>query len=179
MDTIIEEGFTRLTGMIQELGERRGALEKEILTDLSGLLAKMATLATPLVGTLGNQFLEKSKQDAKGELYDTIHYEKMMIIIGRADEPASYRPDDLKKSVQKQFCVLTEDGKIAELMYSDDGFIIDSHLNIITPEEALDLYGPELLFMLYRALYDFGNLQEDLVKALETTLTFVQEKEEE
>lgn len=178
MDTIIEEGFTRLTETIQELGEKRGALEKEILADLSGLLARMATLATPLVGTLGNQFLEKSKQDGKGELYDSIHYEKKMIILGRADEPASYRPDDLKKSVQKQFCVLTEDGKIAELMYSDDGFIIDSYINPLTPEEALDLYGPELLFMLYRALNDYGNLQEELVVALDTTLAFIQQKEE-
>jgi hypothetical protein len=178
MDTIIEEGFTRLTETIAELGERRGTLEAEILSDLSGLLEKMATLATPLVGTLGNQFLEKSKQDAKGELYDTVHYEKKMIVIGRAEEPVHYRPDDPKKSVQKQFCLLTEDGELAELMYSDDGFIIDSYLNPLTPKEAIELYGPELLFMLYRALHDYGNLQEELVVALDTTLAFIQQKEE-
>ncbi len=178
MDAVIEEGFSRLTETIAELGEKRGTLEAEIVSDLSGLLEKMATLATPLVGTLGNQFLEKSKQDSKGELYDTAHYEKKMVVLGRAEEPVNYRPDDLKKSVQKQFCVLTEDGNFAELMYSDDGFIIDSYLNPLTPQEAIDLYGPELLFMLYRALHDYGNLQEELVVALDTTLAFIQQKEE-
>jgi len=178
MDQIIEEGFTRLTETMKELGERREELDSAIRSDLSGLLSRMAALATPLVGVLGNQFLLKSKQDGKGELYDTVHYDEKMIIIGRADETAPYRPDDMTKAVQKQFCVLTEGGSIAELMYSDDGFIIDSYLNQLTPEEAMNLYGPELLFMLYRALHDYAHMEEEVVKALETTLALIQGKKE-
>ncbi|MDO8841118.1 hypothetical protein [Methanocalculus sp.] len=178
MDQIIEEGFTRLTETMKELGDRKEELDSALRSDLSGLLSRMATLATPLVGKLGNQFLNKSKQDGKGELYDTIYYDEKMVIIGRTDDPAPFRPDDMTKSVQKQFCVLTEGGTIAELMYSDDGFIIDSYLNQLTPEEAIELYGLELLYMLYRALYEYANMEEEFVKALEKTLAFIQVKEE-
>ncbi len=178
MDKIIEDGFTRLTETIKELDTKADELDAAIRSDLAGLLERMAAKATPLVGKIGNELLDKSKQDAKGDLYDSRHYEMKMILLGRSDEPAAYRPDDMMKKVSRQFCILREDGVIAELMYSDDGFIIDSYINPLTPEEAIDLYGPGVIFMLYRALLEYGNLEEELVQALEKTLSFIQQEKE-
>jgi len=178
MDQIIEDGFIRLTETIQEFGKRKEELDSAIRSDLSSLLSKMAALAVPLVGSLGNVFLEKSKQDAKGELYNTVHYNSKMIVLGRTDEPVPFRPDDINKRVVKQFCVLSEDGSIAELMYSDDGFIIDSYLNHLTPEEAIDLYGPDIIYMLFYAVREYGSMEEELVQALEITLAFIQQKKD-
>ncbi len=173
MDQIIEDGFLRLTETIEEYNGRIDGLEETIRSDLAGLLSRMVTLTTPLIGSLGQQFLHKTKKDGKGELYDTIHYDEKMIIIGRAEEPVAIRPDDMTRKVDKQFCVLTEKGTIAELMFSDDGFIIDSYLNPLTAEEAIDFYGPGVIYMLYRALHDYANLEEELIRSLEMTIAFI------
>jgi len=179
MDQIIEDGFMRLTETINELDRSIDELDTAIRSDLAGLLSRMVALTTPLIGSLGQQFLQKTKKDGKEELYDTIHYDEKMIIIGRAEEPVTIRPDNMTRKVDKQFCVLTEKGAIAELMYSDDGFIIDSYLNPLTAEDAIDFYGPGVIYMLYRALHDYANLEEELIRSLEMTIAFIQGEKKE
>jgi len=95
-----------------------------------------------------------------------------MIVLGKTD-PAGYRPDNMSKKVDDQFCVLSEDGKFYELMFSFDGFIVDSYANPISPKDALDRYGYEPMYMLYQALHDYLKGQEDLVAALKLVLAFV------
>ena len=95
-----------------------------------------------------------------------------MIVLGKTD-PAGNRPDDVSKKIDDQFCVLSEDGKFYELMFSFDGFIVDSYANPITAKDALDRYGYEPMYMLYQALHDYLKGQEDLVAALKLVLAFV------
>ena len=42
-----------------------------------------------------------------------------------------------------------------------------------TPEDALGVYGPELIFMLYRGLREYHEGQEALLNALRTTLEYL------
>jgi len=58
-------------------------------------------------------------------------------------------------------------------MYSSDGFIVDSYQNEITPREALDIYGYDVMFMLYRAMHDYLKGQEALVEALGVTIEYL------
>ena len=50
-----------------------------------------------------------------------------MIVLAKTD-PMNYRPDDVTKKVDDQFCTLSEDGRFYELMYSSDGMSVDSYL---------------------------------------------------
>jgi hypothetical protein len=116
--------------------------------------------------------LERGKQDTKGELYDTVFFRNKMIVLGKT-EPEGQRPDNPGKKVDDQFCVFSEDGKFYELLYSFDGFLVDSYLQPITPGQALTRYGLDIMVMLYLALKDYLEGEEELVKALKLTLEYL------
>ncbi len=169
----IEAGFSLLVERVTDMDRKADDLKKEILRQDGALLGRMATVAAPVVKKIGLALLRQGKQDLKGELYDASFYDRRMIVLGKTD-PVPHRPDNPGKAVTDQFCVLSESGTFYELMYSTDGFIVDSYLNAISSGEAIDLYTHEVVLMLYRALRDYLSEQEDLLAALEKTLAFIQ-----
>ena len=171
----IEAGFKKLADRIREREQEKSVLSEEVTRKESDLLSRMARTARPLVPAIGMNMLERGKQDTKGELYDTVFSRKKMIVLGKTD-PAEYRPDDITKKVDDQFCVLSEDGKIYEIMYSFDGFLVDSYRNEISPGEAVSRYGVQILYMLYAALHDYLTDQDELIGALKITLDFISGK---
>jgi len=172
----IEAGFKKLADRIREREGEKGALSEEVKKKEAALLSRMAKTAKPLIPTIGMNLLERGKQDTKGELYDTVFSRNKMIVLGKTD-PVEFRPDNITKKVDDQFCVLSEDGKIYEVMYSFDGFLVDSYRNKISPEEAMSRYGVEILYMLYHAFHDYLKGQDELIGALKITLDFISEKE--
>ena len=132
----------------------------------------MAEMSKSVIKIIGLNMLMKGKQDGKGELFDTSFYQQKMIVLGKTD-PMKYRPDDVTKKVDDQFCILSEDGKFYELMYSSDGVSVDSFLQPLSGREVIDIYGYDAMFMLYRAMHDYEKNQEELLKALEKTLNFI------
>jgi hypothetical protein len=173
----IETGFTKLTEKIDEMTKNTDNAAKKIKENDAVLMEKMAGMALPVIQSIGLNMLEKGKQQGSGELYDTTFYPQKMIVLGKT-EPVKFRLDDISKKVDDQFCLLSEDGKFYEIMYSSNGFLTDSYLHPLTPREVLDLYGYEIMFMLYRALMDYLKNQEALLEALEKTINFVFAKEE-
>lgn len=171
----IEQGFQKLVDRIAEIEgkkEEKATLSEKVRKNDAALLGRMAKSAAPLIPGIGLNMVQRGKQDTKGELYDTSFTRKKMIVLGKT-EPAEFRPDNPSKKVDDQFCVLSEDGKFYELMYSFDGFMVDSYLNPLTPREALDRYGLEVMRMLYHALHDYLKEEEELIKALRVTIDFV------
>ena len=78
----------------------------------------MTASARSVVKAVGLNMLKMGKQDTKGEIYDPdADYPAKMIILGKA-EPNAFRPDNPGKQITDQFCVLSEDGDLFELMYS-------------------------------------------------------------
>lgn len=171
----IEAGFRKLVNRIKEREPEKGALGEKVHGKEADLLSRMARTARPLVPTIGMNMLYRGKQDTKGELYDTAFFPKKMIVLGKT-EPVEFRPDNMSKKVDDQFCVLSEDGKIYELMYSFDGFLVDSYLKEISPREAVSRYGIEILYMLYAAFHDYLKDQDELIGALKITLDFISGK---
>ena len=168
----IEAGFKKILEKIDELQAKEGPLAKEILENDAKLLNRMAVSSQPIVKKVGLNMLRMGKQDTKGEIYDPAYYPAKMIVLGKVD-PDPYRPDNPTKTITDQFCVLSEDGDFFELMYSFDGFLTDSYLNKIDAKRAIDRYGYDILFMLYRAIHDYLNAEEDLVAALEKVIGYV------
>jgi hypothetical protein len=171
----IEQGFQKLVDRIadtEKMKEEKAILSEKIQKNDAALLGRMAKRAAPLIPGIGLNILQKGKQDTKGELYDTSFTRKKMLILGKT-EPAQFRPDNPSKKIDDQFCVLSEDGKFYEVMYSFDGFLVDSYLNPLTPREALDRYGLEVMRMLYHALHDYLKGEEELIKALRVTMDFI------
>jgi hypothetical protein len=168
----IEAGFTKLTEKINEMTKSTDYAAQKIKENDAVLMEKMAGMALPVVQSIGLNMLDKGKQQGSGELYDTVFYQQKMIVLGKTD-PVKFRLDDINKKVDDQFCLLSEDGKFYEIMYSSDGFLVDSYLHPLTPREVLDLYGYEIMFMLYRALHDYLKNQDALLEALEKTINFV------
>lgn len=176
----IEAGYEKIMQKITELKEQDRTLSEKIRTNDAVLLGRMAQSSVPIVKSIGLAMLERGKQDAKGEIYNAAYYPKKMIILGKS-EPSPFRPDNPAKKVTDQFCVLSEDGTFFELMYSSDGFLTDSFLNPIDPKVALDVYGYDVMYMLYKAMHDYLNDEQALIGALETTLLYVfpQQNEEQ
>lgn len=169
----IEAGYKKLEEKIQELQEKAGSLAKEIRDHDAELLARMAKSAIPVVKVVGLNMLRKGKQDTKGEIYDPAYFPGKMIILGKAAEPAASRPDNPQMPVTDQFCVMSEEGKFYELMYSFDGFLTDSYLNPLDAKTAIEHYGYDIMFMLYRAMHDYLKGEEALVEALEKVMGYV------
>ena len=168
----VEAGFQKLIERINESGKERESLKEEVKKQEVALFSKMAGLAAPLIPDIGIMMLLRGKQDTKGELYDTLFHRKKMIVLGKTD-PVAHRPDNTAKKVDDQFCVLSEDGKFYEMMFSFDGFIVDSFANPISPKDALDRYGYDPMYMLYQALHDYLKGQEELIAAMKLVLEFV------
>jgi hypothetical protein len=168
----IEEGFNELVKRLKERKEEKEALVDKIRQNDVALLTRMAKSAKPLIPGIGLNLLKRGKQDTKGELYDTVFMRKKMVVLGKT-EPSATRPDNPAKKVDDQFCVFSEDGKFYELLYSFDGFLVDSFLKPITPEQALSSYGIEAMVMLYHALHDYLKGEDELIKALQTTLAYI------
>jgi len=169
----IEAGFKKLEQKIKELQEKSESLSQDIRDHEKELLAQMAKSAIPVIGIVGLNMLRMGKQDTKGEIYDPAFYSQKMIILGKAVKPAAFRPDNTQKEVIDQFCVLSEDGQFFELMYSFDGFLHDSFLNPIDTKTAIDRYGYDIIFMLYRAMHDYLKGEEALVEALEKVISYI------
>ncbi|HET6580485.1 MAG TPA: hypothetical protein VFG36_01255 [Methanoregula sp.] len=169
----IEAGYKKIEQKIQELQEKSDSLSKEIRDHDAELLARMAKSAVPVVRVVGLNMLKKGKQDTKGEIYDPAYFPGKMIILGKAIKPAESRPDNPHMPVTDQFCVMSEEGKFFELMYSFDGFLHDSFLNPIDTKTAIDHYGYDIMFMLYRAMHDYLKGEEALVEALEKVIGYV------
>lgn len=172
MTDVIETGFTRIIEKIQQVQDKKKQLSETVRTNDTALLERMATTAVPVVQSKGIQMLKKGKQGNDGELYDTQYYEKKMIILGKTD-PVPFRPDNPAKKVIDQFCLLSEDGEFFELMYSSDGFVTDSYLNRLDGKTALDVYGYDVMYMLYKAMHDFLATEEALVAALDVVIAYV------
>ena len=172
MDPIIEEGYARLLETLDDLQEKREESAATLRENIGALIARMAADTAPVVGTIGLEMLRRAKREASGELYGQEYYEKKMIVLGKA-EPLPYRPDDPTKPIDTQVCVLDEEGKFYEVMYTTTDIRTDSYKNPITPEEAVDIYGYDLVFMLYRALYEYVEKEEELVAALAQALEYI------
>ncbi len=177
-NSIIEEGFNALITKIEDIKKESEPLKSEVLKNDALLFSRMGRKSSSFVKEIGLNMLKIGKQDTKGELYGAAYYPEKMILLGRTD-PAPYRPDDPTKAVTDEFCVLSEKGKFFNLMYSSDGFLVDSFLQPFEPGEALDLYGYEIMLMLYRAMRDNLKEDEDLVKGLCTTIEFIAGKKSE
>jgi len=172
MDPIIEEGYTRLLETLEELQAKKEESASKVQENAGALLARMAADTAPVVGRMGLDMLRRAKREASGELYDQEYYEKKMIVLGKTD-PLPYRPDDPSKPIDTQICVLGEDGNLFEVMYTTTEIRIDSYLAPLTPEEAFDLYGYDVVVMLYRALYEYAEKEEELTAALARTLEYI------
>jgi hypothetical protein len=169
----IEAGLKKLEKKIQELQEKGDSLSHEIRNHDTELLTRMAKSAIAVVKVVGLNMLRKGKQDTKGEIYDPAYYPQKMIILGKAAQAAAFRPDNPQMPVTDQFCVMSEEGKFFELMYSFDGFLHDSFLNPIDTKTAIDHYGYDIMFMLYRAMHDYMKGEEALVEALEKVMGYI------
>lgn len=168
----IEAGFEKLMQKIEDMKKTDAKLSAEIKAHEGELLGRMGVKAIPVVKSVGLNLLKIGKEDTKGEIYDANYYTEKMIILGKT-APAAFRPDDVSKKITDQFCVLSEKGKFFELMYSSDGFITDSYLNPIDPKSAIDEYGYDILFMLYRAMQEYLKGETELVAALEKVIGYV------
>jgi hypothetical protein len=168
----IETGFDKLIEKIEANRGKTTELSAKIKENDAKLLTRMVKSAIPVVKTVGLDLLKMGKQDTKGEIYDPMYYPRKMIILGKS-EPAAFRPDNPQKQITDQFCVLSDEGKIFELMYSFDGFLTDSYLNPIDAKTALEHYGYDVMFMLYRALHDYLEGEEALIEALDKVIGYV------
>jgi hypothetical protein len=172
----IEAGLKKIEEKIKDLKaleEKRDSLSQEIRDHDAELLTRMAKIAVPVVKIIGLNMLRKGKHDTKGEIYDPAYFPGKMIILGKSVNPASSRPDNPQMPVTDQFCVLSAEGKLFELMYSFDGFLTDSYLNPIDAKTAIEHYGYDLMYMLYCAIHDYLKGEEALVEALEKVIAFV------
>lgn len=176
MDPIVEQGFERLLDVIKEAKEKQQEIAEMIIKEDKALLEKMLSAVVPVVQVAGSLFMKRAKQDTKGDLYDQMYYSDKMIILGKTETPASFRPDDPKKQVTQQFCVASEKGELFELMFSNDGFVVDTYASPLSAEDALVFYGYDILYMLYSAIRDYALAEEDLLDALDLTLGFLQQK---
>lgn len=176
MDEIVEQGFDRLQTLISETKQKQDDAYRELCNQSASLLSRMIEAVAPIAGEIGSEFLLKAKQDTKGELYDQKYYDEKMIILGKTDSPMEYRPDDPKKKVTQQFCVLSEKGVLYELMFSNDGFVVDTFASPLTPEDALVFYGYDIMYMLYSAMRDYYLAEEEILASLDIALGYIQKK---
>jgi hypothetical protein len=167
----IEKGFDEIFNELDELNKAQEARAKQILEGKGKLLEKMAQTAIPVVARVGLSMVNRAKIDSKGEPYNAEYFPEKMLVLGKT-EPAKFRPDDVAKPVADQFCVISEKGQFFELMYSSTPVFLDSYLNPLAPDEVIDIYGLEVMFMLYRAMRDYLETNREILDALGKVLAF-------
>lgn len=172
MDPIIEEGYAKLLETIEATQAKKDKSVSELKENIGDLIARMAFDTAPVVSKIGLEMLWRAKREASGDLYDQEFYEEKMIVLAKSD-PLPYRPDDPAKPVDTQLCVFCEDGNFYEVMYTTTEIRVDSYKSLITPEEASDIYGYDLVFMLYRAMYEYAEQEEELVGALARSIEYI------
>jgi hypothetical protein len=173
MEDVVNNGYTRLIELIQTTDaaiDKNAAVLQEREAELLG---RMGTMTGPVIKDAGITILEKGKKDNQDGIYDAVHYDARVFILGKSIDLAPYRPDNMNRPVIDQFCLLSEDGKFYEVMYSADDLIVDSYMGELTPRQVLDIYGYEAVFMLYKGMKEYLEGQENLLSGLETTLQFL------
>lgn len=172
----IEEGFSALVQVLEEKHEKNEQSAQIMSEKAATLMNRMASLAAPLVPKVGLEMIRSGTQDGQGgDLFGVEYFKGRMLLLGKTD-PVPFRPDMPSKSVTDQFCVLGEDGRFYEIMYSLEEGRVDAFQAAIEPAVIMDVYGYEVMFMLYRALRDFKAVEEELVTAFERVLTFIDAK---
>ncbi|TAJ44592.1 hypothetical protein [Methanofollis fontis] len=174
----IEAGYNALIRRIKEAETEKEQMTAEVAGKRAELLARMGEMAAPIVGRIGMNLLKKGRKDTKGEIFNPEYYRERMIVLGRTD-PLPYRPDDAQKRVNDQFCTLNEKGEFMELMYSTEGMEVDSYACPLSAADAIEIYGDEVMLMLYRALSEYYKEEEETVAALGRTLDLITGKKEE
>ncbi|MFH0966653.1 MAG: hypothetical protein V1862_03075, partial [Methanobacteriota archaeon] len=173
MDDIVINGYSRLIELIQTTDtviDQNAAVLQEREAELLG---RMGTMTGPVIKDAGITILEKGKKDNQGGIYDAVHYDARVFILGKSIDLVPYRPDNMSRTVNDQFCLLCEDGKFYEVMYSTDDLIVDSYMGELTPRQVLDIYGYEAVYMLYKGMKEYLEGQETLLSGLESTLQFL------
>ena len=173
MDKIIEDGFTRLVDVINTQTKDIDAAQELLKLHDGTLLEQMGKLAAPIAHGIGIEVLSRGKVNLSGEIYDPKYYETPMIVLGKTLETAPFRPDDPNKKITDQFCSLGSDGVFYEVLYSQDELIVDSFLGELTGRQVLDIYGYEVMYMLYKALHQYADDQEQLLLALASVMELI------
>lgn len=173
MDDVVTNGYSRLVDLIQTTDAGIDKHAEQIRAQESVLLEKMGIMTGPIIRNVGITILEKGKKDKDGEIYDACHYPSRVFVLGKSADIAPYRPDNMSRAVIDQFCLICEDGKFYEVMYSADELIVDSYLGELTPRQVLDIYGYDAVFMLYKGMKQYLEGQENLLAALGVTLQFL------
>jgi hypothetical protein len=174
MDEIVEQGFNRLQILINETRQKQDDAFHELYDQNTTLLSRMIDAVAPIAREIGSEFLLKAKQDLEGELYDQRYYDEKMIILGKTDSPLEYRPDDIRKKITQQYCVLSEKGILYELMFSNDGFVVDTYISPLTPKNALEFYGYDIIYMLYSTMRDYYLAEKEVLTSLNIALGYIQ-----
>jgi hypothetical protein len=173
MEEVIVNGYSRLIELIKTTDAAVDQNAKLLRDRDSEILGRMGALTAPVIGMMGITILEKGKKDNNGEIYDAKHYDMRVFVLGKGIELAPFRPDNMNRKVTDQFCLLGQDGKFYEVMYSMDDLVIDSYLGELSPREVLDIYGYEAVFMLFKGMKEYLEGQEALLANLEGTLRFL------
>ena len=168
----IEVGFTKIMEKIEDMKKTDARLSEEVQTHDSELLGRMAVMAKPVVKSVGLKLLKIGKQDTKGELYHPNYYNEKMIVLGKCEPAPSALTTPQKRSPTSS--VSFQNGAYSmNLCITPDGFLTDSFLNPIDPKGAIDTYGYDIMFMLYRGMHDYMKSEEDLISALEKVIGFI------
>jgi hypothetical protein len=61
-------------------------------------------------------------------------------------------------------------------MLSNDGFVVDTYTSPLTPKDALEFYGYDIIYMLYSAMKDYYLAEKEILTALNLTLGYIQKK---
>lgn len=173
MEEVVITGYSRLIELIKTADAAVDQNIEDLRRHDAEILGRMGAITAPVIHTMGITILEKGKKDNNGEIYDARHYGMRVFVLGKSIDLAPYRPDDMSRPVVDQFCLLSEDGKFYEVMYSMDDLVVDSFLGELTPRQVLDIYGYEAVFMLYKGMKEYLEGQETLLANLEGTLQFL------
>lgn len=174
MDDVVVNGYSRLIDLIRTTETGVDQIADQVRAREAELLARMGSITAPVIGNVGITILERGKKNIEGEIYDAQHYPFRVFVLGKSADLAPYRPDNMSRAVMDQFCLLSEDGKFYEVMYSADELIVDSYMGVLSPDQVLSLYGYEAVFMLYKGMKQYLEGQENLLGALEITLQFLE-----
>lgn len=109
MEEIIELGFNRLVEVINLHDSSIDAYSEEIRTLDAELLGKMAAQVTGVIAKPVSNFLKRERKTTtvRSMIPDIIRKDDN---LGKSADPMPYRPDNMSRAVQDQFCLLGEDG---------------------------------------------------------------------